>query len=617
MAELRIEKLRAVRLGTTQATANRRADGSILLTLDEPLLPYPTKITACLRHWASVAPDRTFLAQRGTDQNWTRMTYTATLHKARAVGQALLERGLSASRPVMILSENDLENAVLALGAMYVGVPYVPVSPSYSLLATDFSKLRRIVDSIRPGLVFAASGARYAKALNAVLPPSTEIVIVRDSAAVPSATIFEQLLATSPSSAVDAAFDKVDADTLAKVLFTSGSTGFPKGVMFSQRMLCSNRQQVIQSMPFLHEEPPTLVDWLPWHHTFGGTNNFGIALYSGGSFYIDDGRPLPELVMPTVQNLREIAPTIFFNTPKGFDALIPYFRRERSLRERFFSRLQLIYYGGAKLPEPTWAAMDELAMDTIGERILIVSGIGCTEAGPTPTTTNWDPQRQALAGLPVPGVQVKLAPVGDKLELRLKGPCVTPGYWRDDNATRRAFDAEGFFCLGDAVKCLDPEHPEKGMRFDGRIAENFKLTSGTWVNVFEVRESILNACAPYVRDVVIAGHDRDFIGALVFPDIESCRGLCASAATTANAAAVLESVEVRKRFGELFAKLKAAGTGASNRVECFIVELELPSLDSGEMTDKSTVSQRAVLERRAAVVDKLFAEPPCWPVVVV
>ena len=609
--------VRAVRLGSIEATSERRADGSVLLTLNERLLPYPEKLTECLLRWAHEAPDRIFLAQRGPDARWKHLTFAETLVKVRAVGQALLDRGLSVDRPLMILSENDLENAVLALAALHVGVAYVPVSPSYSLLATDFGKLRRIVDGIGPGLVFAASGRRYASALNAVFSSSTEIVIVRDPEGTPSATPFDQLLATIPTSAVDAAFARVDADTLAKVLFTSGSTGFPKGVMFSQRMLCSNRQQVVQSMPFLHDQPPTLVDWLPWHHTFGGTQNLGIALYSGGSFYIDEGRPLPHLVMPTVENLREIAPTIYFNTPSGFNALIPYLRRETALRERFFSRLQLIYYGGAKLPEPTWAALDELAVEAIGVRILIVSGIGCTEAGPTPTTTNWDPQRQALAGLPVPGVVAKLVPVGDKLELRLKGPCVTPGYWRDEEATRRAFDQEGFFGLGDAIKFLDPEHPEKGMRFDGRIAENFKLASGTWVNVFALREDILNTCAPYVRDVVIAGHDRDFIGVLVFPDIDACRCLCADLSAAATSAEVVDHVEVRTTFKERFSRLKSRATGASNRVERLVVEAELPTVDSGEMTDKSTVSQRAVLDRRAHVVNTLFASPPCWPVIVV
>jgi len=353
-----------------------------------------------------------------------------------------------------------------------------------------------------------------------------------------------------------------------------------------------------------------LVDWLPWHHTFGGTNNIGLALYCGGSYYLDPGKPLADAVQPTVDALREISPTIYYNTPAGLAALLPHLRSDAALRERFFARLQLIYYGGAVLPKHTWAGLDEVAVRHTGQRVLVVSGIGSTECGPVPTTTSWDPRREPMVGLPVAGVELKLTPVDDKLELRVKGDCITPGYWNDAELTKAAFDDEGYFCLGDAVTLVDARHPERGLRFDGRIAENFKLASGTWVHAGALRSAAVAAFSPLALDVVIAGSGREFVAALVFPDIAACRALDAGLPADADVGRVLDSSVVREAFQRRLDALAAAGTGSAGRVVRCVIEAEPATLDSAEMTPKFAVSAAAVLRRRAGVVEELFAQAP-------
>jgi feruloyl-CoA synthase len=601
---------RPVRLGSTKGLAERRADGSCILRLDEALKPCPQRFAERLLHWATVAPERVFMARRSPNgAGWDRLSYAETLLRVRAVSQALLDRGLSPERPVMILSENDLENQVLALACLRSGVPYVPVSPGYSLLSKDFLKLRHVLAVMTPGLVFAASARRYAAAL-AEVPAGVEIVVTGEPSE-HDATSFASLLETRATQAVDMANARIGPDTVGKVLFTSGTSGAPKRVVYSHRMLTSNRQQVAQTLAFVQDEPPVMIDWLPWHHTFGGTNNVGIALWSGGSFYIDPGRPVPEGIAPTVGALREIAPTRYLNTPGGFDALLPHLRADEALRRNFFSRLQLIYYGGARLPAHIWDGLDRLAVETIGQRILICSGIGSTETGPVPTSTNWDPRREPMVGLPVPGCDVKLAPVANKLEIRIRGPNVTPGYWRDAARTTAAFDDEGFFRMGDAATFVDPTRPEAGIRFDGRISDNFKLMSGTWVEVVHLRDALVAAFAPYLKEAVIAGHDRGDVTALLFPDVEACRRLDPSAV-----GAVVASPTVRAHFQTLLDAFAAKATGGASRIARVLLEAEPPTLDSGEVTDKSTVSQRAVLERRAASVARLYAEPPDRDIIV-
>ncbi len=560
---LRDAAFRPVRLGTTKARARTGSDGSTILSLDEPLSAYPSNLTDRLVKWATEKPDQVFLSMRHEDGTLTELTYAETLRRVEAVATALIGRNMPADRPIVMLSENDIETALLVLAALHAGIAYSPVSPAYSLLATDYMKLKGVVDLLNPALIFAADGARYGRAIRAVAPSDTEIVTTANHLVDPASTPFETLLRATDRTAVERAHAAIRPETVAKILFTSGTTGTPKGVIYPHLMVASQRQQVAQTFAFTLDEPAVMVDWLPWHHTFGGTQNFGTALYSGGSLRIDIGRPTAELVGPTVQNLREIAPTLYLNTPQGFATLLPYFRREPELRKTFFSRLKLIYYGGASLPRHIWDELDRMAIDTVGARIMITSGLGCTEAGPVPASANWDPDRVPLVGLPVPATEIKVAPVQGKLEFRLRGPCVTPGYWKNPELTKAAFDEDGFYKTGDAVQFIDPEVPEKGLRFDGRIAENFKITNGTWVHVAELRERAITAFAPLVLDAVITAPDRDYLGAILFPNMDSCRTL-SGLDSKASDAEVMGSSPVQEKLQAGLDALAEGATGGSS-----------------------------------------------------
>ncbi len=600
---------RAVALGATDATFTERPDGSLLVRPTAPLAPYPDRLTDRLVHWATVAPDRRFLAQRDAGGDWRALTYAETLARVRAIGAALLTRGLSAERPIAILSGNDIEHALLALAAMHVGIPYAPISPAYSLISQDFSKLRHCLALLTPGLVFAADIGRYGRAIAAAVAPDAEVVTTSGQPEGRRALPFAELTAT-PGGAVDGAVAAVTPDSVAKILFTSGSTGTPKGVINPQRMLCSNQAMIGASMRFLAEEPPVMVDWLPWNHTFGGNHNVGIALYNGGTLYIDDGKPTPAGMAETVRNLREIAPTVYFNVPKGWEELVVWLRREPALAERFFSRVKLLFYAGAGLAPHVWSELEELAMAACGERIVMLTGLGSTETGPFALCTRADCTASGIVGLPVPGVELKLAPVDGKLEARVISPAVTPGYWRQPELTAQAFDDEGFYRFGDALRFVDPADRGKGFFFDGRINEDFKLTTGTWVSAGPLRARLVAELAPYVRDAVIAGRDRDYVAVLLFADADACRGLCPDLGPAADALQVLRDPRVHRHLRQMLAALADAGTGSSNRVLRALVLEEPPSIDAGEATDKGSINQRAVLDRRQALVEVLYQDPP-------
>jgi len=600
--------LRPVRLGALDPVLERRGDGVIHIRAKQVLPPYHAKLSEPLQHWANAAPERVFLAQRGAQDRWRTLSYAEVLARVKRIGASLLRRGLSAERPIAIISGNDIEHALLALAAMYVGIPYAPISPAYSLLSSDFGKLRAIIDLLTPGLVFANDGGPFARALYQTVPDDIELVVTRNPLGDRPTALFADLTGADDDAGVAAAHAKVTPDTIAKFLFTSGSTGSPKAVVNTQRMLCANQAMLAAGFCFVADQPPVVVDWLPWSHTFGSNHNFNMVLVNGGSLYIDDGNPTPPGVPKTVRNLREIAPTIYFNVPKGYEALVPHFRADRQLAQNFFSRLKVLFYAGAGLNQTTWDDLTKLAIETTGERIIFLSSLGSTETAPLALACTWDFGRPGNIGLPAPGVELKLVPNEGKLEARLRGPHITPGYWRQDQLTREAFDEGGFYKLGDALKFVDPNDAGKGLLFDGRIAEDFKLSTGTWTSVGPLRARFIDHFAPLVRDVVFAGPDRDDIVALVIPDIEACRkfaGLTADAAP----AAVLDEPRLRAKFTELLNQLAVTSRGTSTRVTRAILMAEPPSMDKGEMTDKGSINQRAVLKNRAALVDELYATP--------
>ncbi|GAA0741434.1 feruloyl-CoA synthase [Ideonella azotifigens] len=596
---------RALRVGgCLEAAVEYRDDGTVVLRSTEPLSPFPARLSDRLEHWAREAPERTFIARRGADGEWQRISYAQMLARAQAVGQALAQRGLSHDRPVAILSDNDLEHLTLSLGAMWAGVPYTPVSAAYSLLSQDHAKLRHILGTLTPGLVFA-SGPAYAKAIAAAVPEGVEVVLTDGALAGRSTTPFAELLAATPGPEGMAAHAAVGPDTLVKVLFTSGSTKHPKGVMNTHRMLCANLQMIRQSFAFLGDEPPVLVDWLPWNHTFGGNHNVGIALYNGGTLYIDEGKPTASGIGQTLRNLREISPTIYFNVPKGFEEIVSAMDEDDALRESLFRRVKAFMYSGAGLSQAVWDRLDAHAERTIGHRVRMLTGLGMTETAPSCTFALGEDVRSGHIGLPNPGVELKLVPTDGKTEIRFRGPNVMPGYWREPQQTAEAFDEEGFYRTGDAVAFIDPEQPQGGLRFDGRIAEDFKLSSGTFVSVGPLRARVQLDGSPCVQDVVVAGLNRDDIGLLIFPRVDECRRLAGLPADTP-AAQVLSDAKVRDFFQQLVNRQWAAGTGGATRVARALVMATPPRLDLGEATDKGSLNQRAVLAHRAALVDALY-----------
>jgi feruloyl-CoA synthase len=605
--------LREITLGPQDVIVEKRSDGCLLLRSPQALGPYPVKITERLVHWAKETPDQVLFAQRdktgAKTEKWRTVTYAQALDQARAIGEALLKRDLSPERPLAILSGNDIEHALLALGALYAGIPYAPISPAYSLVSNDLGRLRSIFDLITPGIVFAADGTAFARALETIVPGDVDVIVARNAPAGRASILFDNFTA-APTAAIDAAHDAVGPDTIAKFLFTSGSTGVPKCVINTQRMWCANQVMLRQSLAFIQDEPPVVIDWAPWHHTAGGNHDVGLVLFNGGTFYIDDGKPMPGAIEETVRNLREIAPTWYFNVPKGFEALLPFLRSETALREMFFSRVKMLWFAGAAMAQHVFDEFQELAVQTCGERILFSTGFGATETAPFALARTWPTGNAANMGLPGAGMELKLVPNEGKLEARVRGPNITPGYWRQPEHTAEAFDDEGFYKLGDALKFADPDDPKQGLLFDGRIAENFKLATGTWVHVGPLRAQFIDHFAPYVRDIVIAGDGRDEVAALVFPHIDVCRTLCAELDPGATPDAVLTDARVRAHFTSLLVNMARSSTGSSTKVCRALLMVDPPSLDRAEATDKGSINQRAVLNNRAALVDEVYAVAP-------
>lgn len=591
-------KVRQVPLGPLPTTLTRRADGTMIVRTTAALPEYPKRSTDRLAYWAAQAPSRPMLAWRGRSGAWETLSYGDAFDAVRRIGEALVSRRLSADHPVAILSGNDREHLLLSLAAQHVGVTVAPISPAYSTLSKDFAVLKYAMGLLTPGLVFASEGAAFDRSIQSAVPADVEVVRSLDP------------LATTPTSAVERAHDAIRPDTIAKILLTSGSTAVPKGVINTHRMLCSNQEMIAHILPFLREEPPVLVDWLPWHHTFGGNHNVGLVIHHGGTLYIDDGRPVAGQFGPSVNNLRDMPTTVYLNVPRGYEELVKAMRDDEVLRKTFFSRVRVLFYAAAALAQHVQDELDELAFKTIGERLIMVTGLGATETAPMALCRTWDSRLSTAIGVPVPGVEAKLVPHGDKLEVRVKGPNVTPGYWRQDELTRKAFDEEGFYSFGDCVRFLDPGDVNAGFAFDGRLAEDFKLSTGTWVNVGPLRARVIGHFAPLVRDVVIAGENRGEIGILAVPDLDACRTLCEDLPPSASISDVLRHPAVTAWMAERLASFVAIAAGSSKQIARAMFLEEPPSLDALEITDKGSLNQRAMLARRAALVEELYSGSP-------
>ncbi len=592
-----------------RVSTSETADGALVIESPVPLGDYENQLGEMLRRWAKAAPERVFLAERAADGDWRYLDYAHTAAQANRISQALLDRGLSADKPAMILSGNSIDHALLALGAMQVGIPIVPVSPAYSLMSEDYGKLKALFELCRPGLIYAAQGELFARALAQLPLETTELVVSERPPADMPATDFAELLATTVTPAVDEAFAAVAPESTAKILFTSGSTGMPKGVINTQRMLCANQKSVALVWPFIEQAPPVLVDWLPWNHTFGGNHNFNLILRNGGTMYIDAGKPLPGLIEQSVANLREISPTVYFNVPVGYSMLLPLLEKDQLLRESFFRNLKLIFYAAAALSQDLWQRLEQVSLLARGEKVPMTSSWGSTETAPLATAAHFPLRQAGNIGIPVPGVSLKMLPSGDKMELRVKGSNVTPGYYRQPELTKQMFDEQGYYRIGDAGRLVDANDPAKGILFDGRLAEDFKLSSGSWVAVGALRIAVIAAASPVMQDAVVTGANRDWIGLLAWPNLAACRNL----AGATDQLPLQELVVDEAVTAQLVAGLQAYNAnqrGSSTRVHRVILMSEPPQIDANEVTDKGYINQRAVLERRATLVERLYAKTP-------
>ncbi|MEH2475081.1 feruloyl-CoA synthase [Nitrobacteraceae bacterium AZCC 2161] len=595
----------------------RRPDGVIILKSRVPLMEYQTHLPASLAKWAVERPNHVWLAQRaGADRQWRTITYAEAKRTVDALTQALLDMNLEAGRPVAILSGNSIEHALMTQAAMQARHPAAPVSPAYSLMSQDHAKLKYLFDLIKPAVVMVQDGLTFQKALNALDLDGIRIVHVARPADGIASVAYADMAVTPVTAAVEQSIAQITPDTVGKLLFTSGSTGMPKAVINTQAMMCSNAAMMMQTRPRDPAAlPPVYLDWMPWNHTMGGNALFHPLLIEGGTLYIDDGRPMPGMIDETLRNLREISPTYYANVPAGYAALAAAMEKDDALCRSFFKNLGLMAYGGARLPDDLYDRMQALAVRATGERIVFYTGWGCTETSPTSTGTYWDTERVGLIGLPFPGVELKMVPVDSKYELRLRGVNVMPGYYRQPELTEAAFDEEGFYKIGDAGVFVDDNDPVQGLIFSGRVVEDFKLTTGTFVHVGSLRTDVIAAATPVVQDALIAGQDLPYIGALAWPNLAACRILIRD--PEASFADVVKHPAVLACLRSGMQAHNASTEGASSRrIARAMFMVEPASIDGNELTDKGYINQRAGLQRRADLVARLYADHPGEDVII-
>jgi feruloyl-CoA synthase len=605
--------LRPIAYAPARIVCERGIDGALRCRSTEPLAPHDVSLARLFRAAVERNPAGIFLAERAGG-GWRKLTYAAARPLVDALAASLIERGLSAERPVVILSANAIDHALLTLAGHTAGVPVAPISVAYSLQSQDHAKLKHIAALLTPGLVYVADTGSFAKALAALDLARAELVTSRNGANIEGVTTFDQMTQGSPGPALEKTVASIEAATIAKFLFTSGSTDLPKGVINTHGMLAANQQQLAQIWPFLDDAPLVLLDWLPWNHTFGANHNFNLVLRHAGTMFIDNGRPVPGLIEETVRNLAEVSPTIYFNVPAGYAALLPLLERDDALARAFFAKLRLIFYAGAALPQDLWERLEAVSQRATGERVPMTSSWGTTETSPLSTAAHFAIERAGPIGVPVPGVELKLVPAADKLEVRVRGPNVTPGYWKRGDLTRAAFDEEGFYKPGDAVRFADPADAGKGIVFDGRLAEDFKLATGTWVAVGVLRVGALAAASPALQDAIIAGENRASIGMLAWLNAAGCHKLTGCNAPLSELA---RHPALREHVRQAIVRWNADHPGSSQRITRVLLLPDAPSIDANEITDKGYINQRLALERRKADVERLFAAAPDGEILVI
>ena len=581
-------------------------DQILYLQPKEQLKNYPQKLTDRLIHFAQTKPEHIFAAKRNAQGEWIKLNYAETLQRAWHIAQALHNRNLSEQHPLIILSGNDLEHLTLSMAAMLAGVPFSAISPAYSLVSQDFGKLKHVFDVLTPGMVYASDGRAFAKAIAACAPAHIEVVTNKGIIGDHSCTAFQELLDT-PVTNVQEHYSTLDEHQIAKFLFTSGSTKMPKAVPTTHLMLTVNQQMLLQTFPEFEETPPVLLDWLSWHHTFGGSHNVGIALYNGGTIYIDDGKPVAGKFDETIRNLKEISPTVYLNVPKGWEELTDALERDAELRERFFAKVKILFFAGAALSEAGWNRLDRIAQQHCGEKIRIMSGLGMTETAPSCAFTTGPRVMAGFIGYPAPGCEIKLVPYGDKLEFCVRGKHVMKGYWRlNADQQSNIFDEEGFFHTGDAVRLVDEQDPTQGLMYDGRIAEDFKLNTGTFVNVGTLRNKVLIQGNLLIQDVCITGSNLNAVGFLIFPKLDACADYAGLSLSEHSAEEILKHPKIQQWFRQFLMHYNKDATGSSNRVSMLYLQTEPPQLDAGEVTDKGNLNQSNILKRRANRIEELY-----------
>jgi len=607
------EEFHAVNIKDFGVSIENAADGVQYVTSAEPLSDYPVKLTDKLVHWATETPDTVLVSQRGESGEWESLTFAETLERVRSIASWMLTQNLSNDRPVVILSGNSTEHLLVALASMYIGVPFSPISTAYSLISSDYGKLRHVFDTLTPGLIFTDNLGPYRDAIDAVNTGKAPVLTCSADHATDGLTYsvsnLSEALNTAASTEADAVHAGLTGDAIAKFLWTSGSTGMPKAVINTQQMICANQEMVRSVYAFLKDEKPVILDWLPWNHTFGGNQNIGMAVYNGGTFYIDEGKPVPKMIHHTLENLKEISPTIYFNVPKGYELMAKELKANPEIAKSLFKNLKMFFFAGAGLAQHVWDQLDELSVEHTGKKVPMVTGLGATETAPSVLFASVTESASGVVGSPAPGIKLKLLPNGDKTEIRVKAVTITPGYWRKEEQTKKAYDEEGYYCLGDAVKWIDPAEPNRGLLFDGRVSEDFKLDTGTWVSVGALRASLVHHFAPYVQDAVICGRDRGYIAAMIFPDWAHLQALVPGGKDMDNETLVAQP-HVKEVMAERLEQMAGSSTGSSTRVKRITILTELPSIDGNEITDKGSINQRAVMSRREGIMNSLYEENP-------